>query len=194
VKKEGTLWHWGLFPSPVGYKLERASRMRSSPAQISTGTNWTSVFCCEYFAMASQTDGSLWAWGQVPNSQTRYDPVIEPTRVSEALNWTTLSPSFGGTAGISPDGSLWMWATADTWRPWRFLRSSGRQGDLIKLSDRSNWIATAIKGEKVVALSADGRLWEWGYPLDEPPPKYPLLSYSRWPKLIADLGTAKSDE
>ena len=200
VKKEGTLWHWGLFPSPLGYTVERLSRMRSSPAEISTGTNWTSVFCCEYFAMASQTDGSLWAWGQVPNFRIRYDPVIEPARIGSASNWKTVAPSFGGTTGISPNGTLWMWATAYTWRPWLFLRKSDTQGnnviqldDVIQLSNRSNWVATAIVGETALALSADGRLWGWGQPLDEPPSERRFLSYSRWPRLIADLGTGKGN-
>ena len=68
------------------------------------------------------------------------------------------------------------------------------QGDyLIKLSERSDWIAAAIAGQTVLALSADGRLWEWGRPLDEPQGKRRFLSYSRWPKLIADLGTAKGN-
>jgi hypothetical protein len=87
-----------------------------------------------------------------------------------------------------------MWAAADAWRPWRFRSGPGREwDDLIKLSERSNWIAVAVAGETVLALSADGRLWEWGNPLDELPAKYRFLSYSRWPRLIADLGTAKGN-
>jgi len=196
VKKSGTLWHWGLFPSPVGYKVERASLMWSAPAQIGTGTNWTSVYCGDYFAVALQNDGSLWVWGQVPFFSTLfYDPVREPMRVGDASNWKTVAPSFGGTTGISSDGNVWMWAAADTWRPWRFRRSSGMQrDDVIKLSERSNWVATAIAGETVLALSADGCLWEWGNPLDEQPGKRRFLCYSRRPRLIADLGTAKGHE
>ena len=195
VKKDGTLWHWGLFTSLLGYKIERASLMWSSPARIGTGTNWTSVFCAEYFAMASQNDGSLWAWRQVLDAQTgTYDLAREPVRVGGASRWKTVAPSFGGTTGISPDGILWMWATADTWRPWRFRRSSGTQrDDVIRLSERSNWVATAIAGETVLALSADGCLWEWGNPLDERPGKRRFLCYSRRPRLIADLGTAKGN-
>ncbi len=108
-----------------------------------------------------------------------------------ALSWKTVAPSFGGTVAISPDGTLWMWPAADTW--WRFRRSSRRQwDDLIRLSERSNWVATAIAGQTVLALSADGRLWEWGNPPDEPPANRRFLSYSRWPRLIADLGQANS--
>jgi alpha-tubulin suppressor-like RCC1 family protein len=194
VKEDGTLWHWGLFPSPPGYKIERASLMWSSPARIGEDTNWTSVFCAEYFAMALQKDGSLWAWGQVPNARTRsYDSVREPVRVGGALNWKTVAPSFGGTAGISSDGTLWMWVAADTWCPWRFRRTGKPRDDLIKISERSNWIAAAVAGQTVLALSADGRLWEWGRPLDEQSDQRRFLSYSRRPRLIADLGTAKGN-
>jgi alpha-tubulin suppressor-like RCC1 family protein len=195
VKRDGTLWHWGLFPSPVGYKVERASLMWSAPAQIGTGTNWAAVFCEEHFAMALQNDGSLWAWGHGPGFLMLFhDPVREPVRVGGALNWKTVAPSLGGTTGISPNGTLWMWATAYTWRPWLFLRNSETQGDdVIQLSNRSNWVATAIVGETVVALSADGGLWELGRPLDKPPGKRRFLAYSRWPRLIADLGTAKGN-
>ena len=192
VKKDGTLWLWGLFPSPVGYKVERTNLRWSSPAQIESGTNWVAVFCEEHFAMALKDDGSLWAWGQVPDAQTRsYDVAREPVRVGGAFNWKTVAPSFGGTAGISSDGSLWMWAAGDTWRPWQFRRSPRGRDDLIKISERPDWIAVAVAGEQVLALSADGRLWEWGDPVDEPPARGRFLSYSRWPKLIADLGTAK---
>jgi len=113
--------------------------------------------------------------------------------VGGASKWKTVAPSFGGTAGISSDGTLWMWSAGDTWCPWQFRRSpGGRRDDLIKISERSNWIAVAVEGQTVLALSADGSLWEWGRPLDEPPGKRRFLSYSRRPRLIADLGQANS--
>ena len=169
--------------------------MWSSPSRIGAGTNWTSVFCGQHFAMALQNDGSLWVWGQVPHPPTgSYVLAWEPVRVGGALSLKPVAPSFGGAAGISSDGTLWMWAAADAWRPWPFPSSPGGQrDDLTKMSERSNWIAVAVAGQTVLALSADGRLWEWGRPLDEPPGKRRFLSYSRWPRLLADLGTAKGD-
>jgi alpha-tubulin suppressor-like RCC1 family protein len=187
VKNDGSLWHWGVqeLSNPLGYRVSH------SPARIGAGTNWASVFCGEALAMAIQRDGGLWAWGRIPVAAARtWVPVKEPMRVGGESDWKTAAPSFGGTAGIRADGSLGMWETSYTWLTWHFGKARAEQSSgLTKLSERSDWIAVASASQTmtILALSADGRLWTWGWPLDEPLARRRLLCYSRLPRLVTNL-------
>jgi alpha-tubulin suppressor-like RCC1 family protein len=192
VKKDGSLWHWGLFNSPLGYRVESSKGTWLSPARIGIGTNWSSVFCGDHFTMATQRDGRLWACGQVPVAGARsYITVREPMHVGGDTQWKALAPGFGNTAGIQADGTLWMWQDSYTRPTWRLGASRSRRVDgLAKISERSDWIAVAVSSDTVLGLSADGRLWSWGRPLNEPWTTRRFLCYSRRPELIADLARA----
>ncbi len=62
----------------------------------------------------------------------------------------------------------------------------------VELSDRRDWIDVTVSGDTVLALTADGCLWNWGFRLGENPVIQSLLIHSRWPRLVADLGNAKT--
>ena len=194
VKKDGSLWQWGELLNYPGYTVERADWTRLSPTRIGTDTNWFAVFCGNHVSsvtsMAVGNDGSLWAWGALPRSDGRsYSLCKEPMPAAGNHHWTKAAPSFGGSAAIRSDGTLWIGMLfSHGLNSWGFRTRDG----CVELSDRKDWIAVTVSGDTVLALTADGRLWNWGFQPGENPVIQSLLIHSRWPRLVADLGNAET--
>ena len=108
IRKDGTLWQWG-----------NASPIQTSPKQVGTDTNWTSVSCESDHALAFRSDESVWAWGYNYfgglGDGTNTDKLL-PTPISNGNVWSFLS-TFDHSLGIKKDGTLWAWGAnvKDSW-------------------------------------------------------------------------------
>ena len=64
IKSDGTMWCWGL--NNVGQLGQNTTgpgaNDQSSPCQVGTNTNWTTVTTGRWYNMATKTDGTLWVW------------------------------------------------------------------------------------------------------------------------------------
>lgn len=100
IRKDGTLWQWG-----------NASPIQTSPKQVGTDTNWTSVSCESDHALAFKSDESVWAWGYNYfgglGDGTNTNKLL-PTPISNGNIWSFLS-AFDHSLGIKKDGTLWAW-------------------------------------------------------------------------------------
>ena len=113
TKTDGTLWSWG-YGNQGELGQGSTSDGRSSPIQI-PGTTWSkNISTGENFAMATKTDGTLWAWGdngqgQIGhNSKTKY---TSPKQVGADTNWTAVSSQWYSSFGVKTDGTLWSWGS-----------------------------------------------------------------------------------
>ena len=118
IKSNGTLWTWGDdqygelgdHQQAPGFQTYRAA-----PAQVGGYTDWTAVVASSYHVLATQSDGSLWAWGE--NSQVQLGDQTTtqqnaPEHVGLHAAW-----SLAGNSGMSSstsfattvDGTLWGW-------------------------------------------------------------------------------------
>ena len=117
IKTDGTLWSWGY--GTYGGLAQNNTQSYSSPRQVGSDTNWAVVSQSYYaVAMATKTDGTLWAWGSgAPGSLAnnmsgpggrRSSPIQIP-----GTNWgTTINDIVGGEYGNfarKTDGTLWAW-------------------------------------------------------------------------------------
>jgi alpha-tubulin suppressor-like RCC1 family protein len=106
VKSTGTLWSIGGTNTNGQLGLGDATT-RSSPVQVGTDTNWSSVSAGNaaggYFTLARKTDGSLWSWG-IRNSGRGGVPIIQstssPVQVQTATNWKLSSVKSGHNAVV----------------------------------------------------------------------------------------------
>ena len=102
TKTDGTLWGWGNnWKGQLGQNSINPSAGISSPTQI-PGTNWSQAVAAEFQSQATKTDGTMWTWGDNPNSGT-YGALglndltqrSSPTQVGTDTDWDTASGGGG---------------------------------------------------------------------------------------------------
>jgi hypothetical protein len=183
--------HWVIYISdrkvqPPWIELEPGMVMMRYPnldnrRMKSLASGWS-------FGAGLDDDGSLWTW----TGQTR-----PPIRIGTDSDWTSLACDNGRLVARKADGSLWEWVFDD--RPWVW-RANGSYTtapqDLVKitphrLDSHNDWLAVGNDPwAGVVALAADGSLWQWwdrsfGY---QDPNLFGLsLRPSRIPSQIANI-------
>jgi alpha-tubulin suppressor-like RCC1 family protein len=103
VKTNGTLWAWGVNNS-YGQLGDGTTTNRSSPVQIGTLTNWSTVYTgANSTTIAIKTNGTMWAWGNNNNGQLGDGSTTSrssPVQIGTLTNWSNVSISkdaaFGG--------------------------------------------------------------------------------------------------
>ena len=165
TKTDGTLWTWGT--NTNGQLGLNDRTYKSSPTQVGTGTNWNRVNALgTTSAMATKTDGTLWAWGQNNNGQLGLSDVVDrssPVQVGTETNWNQLSTSSGGAAiATKTDGTLWTWGS-------NFAGILGNNSTVNRSSPTqvgaaTTWsLVSSGNGVNTLATKTDGTLWLWGY-------------------------------
>ena len=170
IKTDGSLWTWGYnngtsFGAALG---QNNSIYRSSPTQVGTLTNWSSVSVGYVSVAAVKTDGTLWVWGLNNNGQLGLGDKINrssPVQVGLLANWSTkVTANYGNIAAVKTDGTLWIWG----------YNQSGQlgQGNTINISSPvqvgllANWVYALANrtstGQDIIALKTDGSFWSWG--------------------------------
>ncbi len=112
LKKDGTLWAWGL--NNFGrLGIGSAAQRILQPTQVGTATNWVKVRAGGVSGGGIQSDGSLWIWGGSPkfgnSSKNSSQDLLSPVRISADTNWVDLSVAYNLWLGIKSDGTLWAW-------------------------------------------------------------------------------------
>ena len=103
TKTDGTLWAWGL--NNVGQLGQNDTvYARSSPTQVGSGTTWNLVSIGTYNAVATKTDGTLWAWGNNNSGQIGLGDTVlrsSPVQVGSGTNWSLVSNGRHNTIAIT---------------------------------------------------------------------------------------------
>ena len=95
LKTDGTLWAWGSrYMGLLGQNSDSSYSLGgvSSPVQI-PGTTWNQIVTQNYTALASKTDGTLWAWGYgdmggIGNDSNAHRS--SPTQIGTDTDWTKI--------------------------------------------------------------------------------------------------------
>ena len=124
IKTDGSLWAWGYNNwGQLGDGTHGSTANKLSPLQIGSATNWANISAGGYHTIATQTDGSLWAWGnngsgQLGNSSGSGGGYYSPVHIGTATNWANISAggiiNYGHTISLKTDGSLWAWGWNST--------------------------------------------------------------------------------
>lgn len=189
LRQDGTLWAWGA--AIAGKPRENRTLDQATPVQVGTDSNWASVAVSGFVntlnlgidaghAVATRTDGSIWAWGpnsvgQVGSAELTTRTVTTPKRIGEASNWVKAAGSQTLTMALRQDGTLWAWG----------VNELGQLGDgtladqarPVQVGTATNWADFALSWDHVVAVQRDGSLWTWGYNY------YGQLGYSPGPTM-----------
>ena len=161
IKGDGTLWTWG---SNNKGQLGQSSIVNySSPIQIGSDTNWSSLGDLEQYAISTaiKTDGTLWVWGD-GDSKQQYGAMVDRSSPTQVPG-TTWSASFTGKdhiGGIKTDGTLWLWGTNKEGQ----LGQNDTTDSYFPLQvPGTTWVSVTGTSKSTLATKSDGTLWSWGH-------------------------------
>ena len=112
IKTDGTLWSWG-YNNGGGLGLNNTTQY-SSPVQVGSDTNWSTVGGSSYNGVGTKTDGTLWTWGTnnkgiLGQNQPDGTLVSSPVQVP-GTNWVVGAiPNNKYVFAAKTDGTLWSW-------------------------------------------------------------------------------------
>ena len=169
IKNDGTLWAWGY--NANGELGDGTVISRSSPVQIGSNTNWSSV-TNDGVCHAIRTDGTLWAWGPDTQGWAGFNLAgiaayrSSPTQVGILTDWLNASApsnSGGNPIFLKSNGTLWTWGWGTG------VGSADLVGDNSAVNRSSpiqiggsTWTAVGSTGSGGMALKNDNTLWTWG--------------------------------
>jgi hypothetical protein len=152
LKTDGTLWRWGC----VTNELHQWPGLRSfTPYQISTNSDWQELFTLGGI-FARQTDGRVWRLGV--DWKTGRDEFERTTNYDEIVLQTASYVGEDDAAFVRADGTLWVLN--------RYWAEKSRQTlgtGILQVGKETNWRAVAVNYQMMVALKADGSLWQWQF-------------------------------
>ena len=164
IKTDGTLWAWGLGTAGQLGQVTAIVNL-SSPTQIGTLTNWSTVSVSSTHSLALKTDGTLWAWGTGTSGQLGQVTVIvnrsSPAQVGTLTGWSTVCAGQSHSVATRTDGTLWAWG----------LGTSGELGQVTAAVSRSSptqigtltaWSVVDGGNFYTLALRTNGTMWSWG--------------------------------
>lgn len=172
VKTDGTLWAWGQ--NSQGQLGLGDTVTRSSPVQVGSLTDWTSVSIGGYgFGMSFgiKTDGSLWAWGLNGTAcNLGLGDTVDrssPTQVGTDTDWASIGEVWNNPVARKTDGTLWTWGENSGYELFYTLGQGSATPDPastpIQVGAGSNWISAANGLYFSIGVKADGTVWGWGW-------------------------------
>jgi ABC-type transport system involved in multi-copper enzyme maturation permease subunit len=166
LKTDGTLWQWRKAADRYewrGWQTNWPSVRQFQPERIGTDSDWQEISSV-WGAYARKTDGSVWRIDF--SSKTNDVQFLRLTNLDQVV-MSTFSQSLGGslyvrTAFVGKNGTLWIGNI--------FLNNTNEKppagAAYLPVGAETNWVAVATSWNRMVALKADGSLWQW--PLTAP--------------------------
>ncbi|MCL2608264.1 MAG: putative Ig domain-containing protein, partial [Methanomassiliicoccaceae archaeon] len=162
IKKNGTLWAWGL--NDTGQLGLGDNADRNTPVQVGTDT-WKTVAIRQQHTIAVNTNGELWSWGDNKHGQlglgTVGGGVNSPTRVGDTDDWSLAAMGREHTAAIKTNGELWAWGDNRSGQL-GFVTAENKTGVPARVGDADNWTQISIGAYHTAAANAEGELLLWG--------------------------------
>lgn len=169
VKNDGTLWRLGTTNDHVN--LDQWPGLRTfTPYRLGTESNWAEAFQDNYVTGLRKTDGSVWCWNDVWNTNgsavLELEPgimVVQAVPRSKSARFRSVANVWQGAGfkvGVRDDGTFRIWADERLNRSSHFGRYEWSVTDL-QIGKETNWVAVAGDYRKLVTLKDDGSLWLW---------------------------------
>jgi hypothetical protein len=150
LKTDGTLWRWGSLDD----ELHQWPGLRTfTPYQIGTNADWQELFTVGQ-NFARQTNGRVWLLGV--DWKTGRDELVRATNYDEVALQTASRAGDRNTAFVRADGTLWVLN-----RYWDQKSFQTLGTGILQVGKENDWRAVAVNWSMMVALKADGSLWQW---------------------------------
>ena len=160
LKNDGTLWQWGFHVPDsrgnTGWPSVRHSELR----RIGINADWKKLFTINYgFNLAQKANGTIWHLG-IGNKTN----LVETTQMTNVFDRAANNHfSWLGddrVAYVNTNGTLWVCSRQRQTHgnDWTWVGSG-----FLQIGQETNWTAVAVTSFQLVALKADGSLWQWPF-------------------------------
>ena len=158
------LYAWGS--NNNGQLGDETTIPRSSPVQIGSETNWSTVSGASRLAAAIKANGTLWMWGRNNDGQLGDGTTIyksSPIQVGALTTWSKVSAGNSGCAAIKTDGTLWVWGAGN--QGILGTGNTNNRSSPVQVGALTDWSQVSMSKTtfSCSAIKTDGTLWTWGY-------------------------------
>ena len=136
----------------------------SSPKQVGSLTNWSTVSTGQLHVLSVKTDGTLWGWGTGATygaiglgNTSNYS---SPKQVGALTGWLSASAGFYNSFAVKTDGTIWSWG--DNGNGQLGLGNTTNYSSPKQIGALTNWLKVAPGTGWTFAVKTDGTLWSWG--------------------------------
>ena len=166
TKTDGTLWGWGF--QNTGLLGTGDTSQYSSPVTTAGGgTTWSQVALSSGHAIATKTDGTLWAWGNGgygklgTGSTTNYSSPV--TTAGGGTTWRYVYVGSSHSLAIKTDGTLWTWGN-NSLGPLGTGTAGGAcySSPVTTIAGGTTWCQASGGDSTSAGIKTDGTLWVWG--------------------------------
>jgi alpha-tubulin suppressor-like RCC1 family protein len=168
IDADGNLWVWGRDSYGIGGNGSAASSNVTLPAQITSGTVFTTVVAGEYHMVALDAAGNIWSWGyndsgELGNGAASAD-VFSPTQATSGTVYVGLGAGEEFTVALDADGHLWGWGSNDYGQTGtdNAISSDVTAPTMIDTGS-TRFSAIDAHWYHSLALDTHGNVWSWGY-------------------------------
>ena len=112
VKTDGSLWSWGY--NAQGGLGHNNLTDYSSPVQVGSSTDWSTIGGDSYNGIGVKTDGTMWVWGknekgQLGQNQPQNSYYSSPVQIPGTTWVVGVFPNRKYAFATKTDGTLWSW-------------------------------------------------------------------------------------
>jgi alpha-tubulin suppressor-like RCC1 family protein len=170
IAQDGSLWGMGANATygQLGNGTTNALRVLT---KIGTDTNWRQVSMGTDHAVATRTDGTLWAWGRNNNGQagqgnTTTAQYTSPIQIGTDTNWAWAVSGANHCVAVKTNGTLWAWGLNTSGQCGQGNTTTANYPAPTQVGTATNWSEVGdglyAGADFTLALRATGTLWSWG--------------------------------
>ncbi|MCT4507864.1 MAG: hypothetical protein N4A48_03755 [Tepidibacter sp.] len=157
LKKDGTLWGWGLaLSSEDNYK-----NYINKPIKLSED-KWKMVSAGSVFFIGIKEDNSIWK-GCVYDKDYNVQPYMRITQIGFSKDWKDISVGDNHALLIKKDGTLWSYGQSNNGALGLGEEIQYAYELPIQVGQDKNWIKIHAGWSESIALKKDDSLWSWGF-------------------------------
>ena len=171
IQSNGTLWSWGSNSwGQLGVGSYGANIL--SPVQVGALSNWARIASTNtpgFTALALQSNGTLWTWGNNSYGQLGLSDQTHrssPTQVGTLSVWTQVM--LGGNngnyfymSGIQSNGTLWAWGSSFVISQPQIIRIASYPY-LAQQSTNNYWSSVKTNQNSTLLIATNNTFWSYG--------------------------------